>query len=117
MKINVGNLITLIVLLFSYSTHLYAHELDLEVRVLSSSVIEGQISTSHDDGSFRQYISIENLTDTSFNKITLQSNHYGQFKLVGVPGHRYRIMLEGEEDHLVSEEVVLPTLSRSNVSE
>ncbi|MDO6426703.1 hypothetical protein Q4489_06740 [Thalassotalea sp. 1_MG-2023] len=108
MKINIGYFITLITLMFFHCKQLYAHELDLELKVLSSSVIEGQISTSHDDGSFSQYISIENLSDSSFSKLTLQSNQYGQFKLIGVPGHRYRIMLEGEENHIVSEEVVLP---------
>lgn len=108
MKINISYFTILIAFMFGHSTQLFAHELGLELKVLSSSVIEGHISTSHDDGSFSQYISIENLSDASFSKFTLQSNQYGQFKLIGVPGHRYRIKLEGEENHIVSKEIVLP---------
>lgn len=97
--------------------HAHAHGLHLDIQILSTAVIKGGISFSDEDGATDQYIRIENLTDTKFTTIILQSNKYGEFMFAGMPGHRYRITVEGDEDHIVSEEVFLIPSVTSNSPE
>ncbi len=100
-------LIMITLIMYCLTTGIKAHGLDLDIQIIGSTVIKGGISFSDEDGASGQYIRIENLTDTNFSTIILQANKYGEFMLKGVPGHRYRITVEGDEDHTVSKEIVL----------
>ena len=84
-----------------------AHDIDLNVQVISPSVMQGALSFSDEGSALGQYIRIENLTDTRISELALQTDEDGRFIVAGIAGHRYRITAEGDEGHTVSVDVDL----------
>lgn len=79
--------------------------------------MRGILRFSDDSPAEGQFINIENLSNSSFSTVALQTDGTGQFKVSGIPGDLYRITAEGEEGHTVSMEMQLNmTVSPDNQS-
>lgn len=86
----------------------YSHEMGFDV-LAGDGDLQGRLQYSDGSSAAQEFIRINNLTNAGYSPLVLQTDHDGNFRVAGMPGHRYAVTAEGEEGHSITIEAVVPS--------
>lgn len=102
-----GTLIAAFLLSLAWPAGAGAHDILLEVVPVDSAWLEGTLRYSDEAPAAGNFVRITNLSDERFSELATTTDAAGEFRVAGVPGHRYAVTAEGAEGHSIAVEVTL----------